>query len=45
MLELNIIIPENYILPLENYFIYIPGSAKADVYVSGKSSKIVFIDF
>ncbi|CAF3596141.1 unnamed protein product [Rotaria sordida] len=35
MLEYDIVIPENYILPLKNYFLYIPGSAKATVYVSG----------
>lgn len=35
MLELDIVVPENYILPLQNYFLYIPGSAKAEIYVSG----------
>lgn len=37
MLELDIIIPENYILPLENHLVYVPGSATAIVYVSGNS--------
>ncbi len=37
MLELDITIPENYVLPLENYLIYIPGSPTAEVYISGKS--------
>lgn len=35
MLELDIIVPENYILPLQNYFLYVPGSAKANLYISG----------
>ncbi len=39
MLEFDIVVPENYILPLQNYFIYVPGSAQADVYISGKSTK------
>ena len=43
MLEYDIIVPENYILPLENYLIYVSGSAKADIYVSGKSLKKTFL--
>lgn len=37
MLELDIIVPENYVLPLENHLLYVPGSPTANVYVSGKS--------
>lgn len=36
MIEFDIIVPENFILPLKNYFIYVPGSPTATVYVSGK---------
>ncbi|CAF1169204.1 unnamed protein product [Adineta ricciae] len=35
MYEFDIIVPENFILPLHNYFIYVPGSAKANIYISG----------
>ncbi|CAF1920706.1 unnamed protein product [Rotaria magnacalcarata] len=35
MIEFDIIVPENFILPLRNYFLYIPGSPKATVYISG----------
>lgn len=36
LLELDIVVPENYMLPLQNYFMYVPGSARADIYVSGE---------
>ena len=42
MLELDIIVPENYVLPLENHLVYVPGSATADVYVSGNLTRKVF---
>jgi hypothetical protein len=46
MLEFDIIIPENYVQPLQNYLVYVPGSATADVYVSGKSIRMFFsIDY
>jgi hypothetical protein len=45
MLEFNIIVPENYILPLENFFIYVPGSATAVIYVSGQLTKNIFINY
>ncbi|UJR37646.1 hypothetical protein I4U23_030343 [Adineta vaga] len=35
MYEFDIIVPENFMLPLHNYFLYVPGSAKAAIYVSG----------
>ncbi|CAF0782034.1 unnamed protein product [Adineta steineri] len=35
MYEFDIIVPENYILPLQNYLIYVPGSPKANMYISG----------
>jgi len=35
MLEFDIVVPENFILPLENYFIYVPGSATANIYITG----------
>jgi hypothetical protein len=43
MLELDIIIPENYILPLQNYFMYIPESARANIFISGISMKMYFL--
>ena len=44
MLELDIIIPENYVLPLENRLVYVPGSAAANVYVSGNALQIDFLN-
>ncbi|CAF0778777.1 unnamed protein product, partial [Didymodactylos carnosus] len=35
MMELDINVTENYIFPLENYFRYVPGSAKAEIFISG----------
>ena len=45
MLEFDITIPENFVQPLKNYLVYVPGSATADVYVSGKSIRMFFLDW